>query len=199
MAAPQIIVIAGPTAAGKSQLAMQLAMRHNAIILSADAMQVYRGMDIGTATPELTEQRDVQHLGINLCAPDETFSAADFVELAETALDEHPRVIIVGGTSLYIRSLIRGLVKTPPVRVGLREELEQLTDLHVRLQALDPVLAERLHPNDRVRIIRGLKVAMSETRRFQAPRNPCIPTRPLSTCRAVGGREDLYERIDTGY
>ena len=194
----EIVVIAGPTAAGKSALAMRLAKKHDAAILSADAMQVYRGMDIGTATPTQHEQAEVVHYGINICEPDASFNAADFVTLAEATLKANPRLIIVGGTSLYLRSLMRGLVETPAIRPGLREELEQTPDLYAQLEQHDPVLAARLHPNDRVRIIRGLEVALSG--------NTLLSTLHAEHAKQpdryqVQGlwvdRDDLYQRIDT--
>ena len=100
----------------------------DAVLVSADAMQVYRGMDIGTAKPSAKEQERVRHEGIDLVEPDEPFDAAQFVALAMRTLDEHPRVVVAGGTSLYLRALIRGLVQTPTAPVGLRAELEALAD-----------------------------------------------------------------------
>jgi tRNA dimethylallyltransferase len=152
-----IVGIAGPTAAGKSALAVRLAQAWDAVVVSADAMMVYRGMDIGTAKPTAEEQAGIRHLGLDLVEPDQPFDAAAFVRLADAAIAEFPRVIAVGGTHLYLRSLARGLVATPAVDPALREALEQASDLWERLNAVDPALAARLHPHDRVRLVRGLE------------------------------------------
>ncbi|MEZ4319107.1 MAG: tRNA (adenosine(37)-N6)-dimethylallyltransferase MiaA [Myxococcota bacterium] len=151
-------VVAGPTAAGKTALALAVAERLDAVIVSADAMQVYRGLDIGTAKASPAEQARVPHFGIDVVEPDAAFDAADFVALAESVMARHPRVVVCGGTSLYVRSLARGLVETPDADPELRERLAGLADPHARLAEVDPVLAARLHPNDHVRILRGLEV-----------------------------------------
>lgn len=153
-----VLVLAGPTAAGKTAAAIAVAERFDAVIVSADAMQVYRGMDIGTGKATAEEQARAPHLGLDLRDPDEPFDAADFVALADRARVEHPRVVLAGGTSLYLRAFLRGLVETPPVDPALRAELEALPDPHAALAAVDPALAARLHPHDRVRILRGLEV-----------------------------------------
>src|SRR5688500_7503737 len=142
----KVLVLAGPTAAGKTEAAIAVARAFDAVVLSADAMQVYRGMDIGTgkATPE--EQAQALHFGLDLVDPDQPFDAAAFVALADRVRAEHPRVVVAGGTSLYLQALIRGLVETPPVDPALRAEIEALPDLHAALAAVDPELAARLHP-----------------------------------------------------
>jgi tRNA dimethylallyltransferase len=155
---PSVLLIGGPTGSGKTEAAIAVAERFGAVVLSADAMQVYCGMDIGTAKATPEERFRVPHEGIDLVAPDETFDAADFVRLGDRVIAEHPRVVVAGGTSLYLRSLVRGLVETPPVDAALRARLEALDDPHAALSTVDPVLAARLHPHDRVRIIRGLEV-----------------------------------------
>jgi tRNA dimethylallyltransferase len=154
----KVVVLAGPTAAGKTEAAIAVARRYEAVIVSADAMQVYRGMDIGTgkATPE--ERAAAPHFGLDLVDPDQPFDAASFVALADAVCAAHPRVVVAGGTTLYLQALIRGLVPTPPVDLALRAELDALADPHAALAEVDPALARRLHPNDRVRIVRGLEV-----------------------------------------
>lgn len=186
------LVLLGPTGAGKSALALRLAECHGATIVSMDAMQVYRGMDIGTAKPTESERRRVPHAGIDLRDPDEAWSAADFVAMADAV--SGPR-ILAGGTTFYFRAWQQGLVATPAADPVLRAELERLPDPHTRLQEVDPVLAARLHPNDRVRVIRGLEV-------FHATGTP------LSALHAADAglrrpaevvwvdRVDLYEHID---
>jgi tRNA dimethylallyltransferase len=192
-----LLVLAGPTAAGKSAAAIAVAEKYGAVVLSADAMQVYRGMDVGTgkATPE--ERARVLHFGIDLVDPDQPFDASDFVALGDRVIAEHPRVVVAGGTSLYVRSLIRGLVETPPVDPDLRRELEALPDLHARLAEVDPVLAQRLHPHDTKRLVRGLEVYRLSGKRLSELQDEhgTAPDRYA----AVGvwlDRSDLDARID---
>jgi tRNA dimethylallyltransferase len=177
---------------------MAVCERFDAVLLSADAMQVYRGMDIGTAKPTADEQARVRHEGLDLVAPDEAFDASAFVALADEVLATCPRVVVAGGTSLYLRALVRGLVQTPPVDLVLRAELEALPDPHAALRVADPVLAERLHPNDRVRVLRGLEVhrqtgtPLSALQAAHAREPDRIQARTLWL-----DREDLDTRIDT--
>lgn len=154
----KVFVIGGPTTAGKTAVAVQVARAFGAEVLSADAMQVYRGMDIGTGKATLEERGGIPHHGIDVRDPDEPFDAADFVGLAEGLLRAGKRVVVAGGTSLYLQALRRGLVVTPPIDPVRRAEWEQRSDLHAALAEVDPVLAGRLHPNDKVRLIRGLEV-----------------------------------------
>lgn len=194
---PTVLVLAGPTAAGKSAAAMEVAERHGALLLSADAMQVYRHMDVGTAKPTAEEQARVPHRGIDLVEPDEPFDAGDFVRVADAALAEGRPVVVAGGTSLYLRAMIRGLVKTPPVDPDLRAALEALPDPHAALSEVDPPLAARLHPNDRVRIVRGLEVFEATGRRLSELQ--AEHAAQADRVHAVGlwlDREDLRARID---
>lgn len=193
----RVLVLAGPTAAGKTAAAIAVAERFDAVIVSADAMQVYRGMDVGTGKATAEERARAPHLGLDLRDPDEPFDAADFVALADAATEAHPRVILAGGTSLYLRAFLRGLVQTPPVDPALRAELEALPDPHAALAAVDPALAARLHPSDRVRVIRGLEVHRQTGLRLSALQeaHAAGPDRR----EAVGlwlDRDDLDERID---
>jgi len=153
-----VLILGGPTASGKTHTAIEVAKAYGAHIVSADAMQVYRHMDIGTAKATAEERAAAPHHLIDVRDPDESFDAADFVAGADSVVASGERVIIAGGTSLYLRSFVRGLVQTPRVSPERRAELEALPDLYERLQAVDPVLAERLHPNDRVRLVRGVEV-----------------------------------------
>lgn len=169
MQRPEIICIVGPTASGKSSLATQIAKDLGGEIISADSMQVYRHMDIGTAKPSLKEQEGIRHHLIDVVDPDENFSASDFRELASAAIkniqSRGKRVIVAGGTGLYIRALTRGLVDTPVGDPLLRQKLEDEADrlgrqyLHNMLKELDPAAAETIHPNNVVRIIRAIEVA----------------------------------------
>jgi len=164
---PRIIIIAGPTAAGKSRLGLKLAQRFKGEIVSADSMQVYRFMDIGTAKPSPEEQAAVRHHLIDIVNPDEEFNAAVFFELASNAIDklwkEGKRIFVVGGTGLYIRVLTGGLIDTPgpsrDLRARLRSEMARFGKpyLYEMLKDLDPPSARRIHPNDSVRIIRAIE------------------------------------------
>jgi tRNA dimethylallyltransferase len=163
-----LLVITGPTASGKTGIAIQLARRFGFELVGADSMQVYRGMDIGTDTPRPAELGDVVHHLIDVVNPDEPYDAARFVRDADTAIaDIHQRgrrALIVGGTGLYLRVLLKGLQPAPPPNPELREELnakakrEGWPKLHARLALMDPEAHGRLHPNDGVRIVRALEV-----------------------------------------
>ncbi|MCO4747767.1 MAG: tRNA (adenosine(37)-N6)-dimethylallyltransferase MiaA [Proteobacteria bacterium] len=194
---PRCLVLAGPTASGKSAAAMAVCEAYGAVLLSCDAMQVYRGMDIGTAKPSREEQERVAHFGIDLVKPDEPFDAAMFREIADEVLAAHPRVVVAGGTSLYIRALIRGLVKTPDVDAELRAKVEAIEDLHGELARVDPVLAERLHPNDRVRLVRGVEVFRASGQRLSELQAAHAEEPDRVDAHALWlDREDLNERID---
>lgn len=165
---PKLIVICGPTASGKSDLALRLANELDGEIINADSMQVYCGMDIGTAKPSDRERADIRHHLIDIVDPDQPFSAADFAEAADAAIGDigsrGKQPIVVGGTGLYIRSLLKGLVDSPAATEEIRTELRLEAEQRGRqamleeLRHVDPQLAERIHPNNLVRIIRGLEV-----------------------------------------
>jgi tRNA dimethylallyltransferase len=164
----KILVICGPTASGKSELALRLAEQLDAEIVNADSIQVYRGMDVGTAKPSVEELARISHHLIDIADPDQPFSAADFAAAADTAISDissrGKRTIVVGGTGLYIRALLKGLVDSPggadQFRQALHEEaiLTGNQSLLERLRRVDPELAAQLHPNNLVRIIRALEV-----------------------------------------
>lgn len=159
-------VIVGPTAGGKSSLAMHLARiwPAGAEILSADAFQVYRGMDIGTAKPTPAEQAAIPHHLIDLLEPGEPFSVADWVVRAEaTIADIRARQrlpIVVGGTHLYAKILLEGMFDAPRAHPALRDELLRRSpeELRAELERVDPAAAARLHPNDLRRTVRALEV-----------------------------------------
>jgi len=168
MKSPPLLVIAGPTATGKTTAAMVLADHFGGELVGADSVQVYRGFDIGSAKPTAAELGTVSHRLIDVIDPDQEIDAAAYAALADRAIkDIHGRArlpIVVGGTGLWIRALIRGLVEVPQVDPDLRKRLEagaeaQGTEaLHTRLAAVDPLTAEAVHPNDLVRIVRALEV-----------------------------------------
>jgi tRNA dimethylallyltransferase len=159
-----LLAIIGATGSGKSTLAIAIARKMKAEILTVDSMQIYQGMDIGTAKPSLLEQHEIPHHLINWLRPDEPFSAARFVELADkTILEAHERsvpLIATGGTPLYFKSLFDGLFHGPSADEDLRRRLREIPpeDLHARLKAADPAAAERIHPGDTRRMIRALEV-----------------------------------------
>ncbi|MFZ4855117.1 MAG: tRNA (adenosine(37)-N6)-dimethylallyltransferase MiaA [Desulfuromonadaceae bacterium] len=164
----KIIIICGPTASGKSSLALELAHILDAEIVNADSMQVYRRLDIGTAKPSRDQQSEIRHHLIDIIEPDQLFSAADFAAAADAAIRDivgrGKRVIVVGGTGLYIRALIHGLVDSPGGKGELRQMLQDVAAdvgnlaMLEKLRCVDPELAATLHPNNLVRIIRGLEV-----------------------------------------
>ena len=156
-----MLVLIGPTASGKSDLAMGLARRTGAHILSADSMQVYRDMNVGTAKPTPAERAEVPHHLIDLVAPNESFTVARFVELADQViLGAHTPLIVTGGTPLYYKSLFEGLFEGPEANPEIRQRLAALLNeqLHQRLMLVDPQAAARIHLNDTKRMIRALEV-----------------------------------------
>jgi tRNA dimethylallyltransferase len=166
-----VLILAGPTATGKTALAVALASKYDAEVVSADSMQVYRGLDIGTAKPSAEEMGGVPHHLIDVVDPDEPFDAERFVALADQAIfgiqNRGKRVIVAGGTGLYLRALIHGLQKGPRpdpeirARLTARAQEEGWPRLHEELITRDPETAGRLHPNDGVRILRALEVVMA--------------------------------------
>lgn len=167
MAEGRVIVVMGPTASGKSALALAMARAAGPAVelVSADSMQVYRGMDIGTAKPTTSERSEVIHHGLDLVDPThDGFTVEDWLAHAHAALAAiHARggvAIVVGGTNLYAKALIEGLFDGPPADPALREELGtwELDALRSELVRIDPVAAERIHRNDRRRTIRAIEV-----------------------------------------
>lgn len=163
---PSLITICGATATGKSGLAIALASKLNSVILSADSRQVYREFDIGTAKPTTAEQQQVPHYLIDICAPTETLTVADYQQQAQALIaappaSPAPPLLLVGGTGLYIRSVVQGL-KIPRVapQKELRSQLQSLgqSQLYAMLQQVDPAAAQKIHPNDPVRTLRALEV-----------------------------------------
>jgi len=164
----RLLVICGPTASGKTALAVDLAERLDAEIVSADSQQCYRGLDAGTAKPTTAERARARHHLLDVADPEEQLDAARFVQLADAAIADvvgrGKRAIVAGGTGLWIRALLRGLLDAPGAsrefRAALREEFEKLgvPALHARLREVDPSAASGILPNDRVRIERALEV-----------------------------------------
>jgi tRNA dimethylallyltransferase len=163
-----LLVIVGPTAAGKTKIAIKLAEELNGEIISADSRQIYKGMDIGTAKPTIEEQARVRHYMLNVINPDEHFSVGEYKRRVEAVIDDiwnrKKLPIIVGGTGLYIKAVIDGLWEGPQADEKLRERLEEEEKRHGKgylygkLKEVDTETAERTNPNDLVRIIRALEV-----------------------------------------
>jgi len=182
---PAVIVICGPTATGKSGLAIALAQRLGAPILSADSRQVYREFDIGTAKPSIQERQQVPHYLIDICPPTQTLTLAEYQEQAQNWIAQFHRQgmlpLLVGGTGLYIRSIAQGL-QIPRVspQPELRSQLQSLgqSQIYAWLQQVDPVSAEKIHPHDQVRTLRALEVFYvtgSPISQQQGERRPAYP------------------------
>jgi tRNA dimethylallyltransferase len=206
----RIIAIIGPTAAGKTEIGIALAQQLNGEILSADSMAVYRGMDIGTAKPDSKQQSAVRFHLIDIAEPDERFSAAEYNLHADTALKDislrGKQPILVGGTGFYIRAFLENFSLTgAPCNQELRRQLEEegsingLPFLHSRLQKLDPEAAKRIHPNDKMRIVRALEVCIGTGEPISAQQNRDRQNRVKRSSIKFAlhlSREELYQRID---
>ena len=195
----RLIVIAGPTAVGKSALALRLAQQLDGEIISGDSMCVYRGLDIGTAKPSVSEQKLVPHHLIDIRQPTEPFSVVDFQQLAAAAIDEVNRrgklPILVGGTGLYIQALLEGYQFNPTSITTLRDDDESTDTLYERLNERDPLTAGRIHPNDRKRILRALEVITTENQPLSRDKAAQLQFNGL-VCGLTMERQALYHRID---
>ena len=205
-----IVCIAGPTASGKTALAVALAKEVNGEVVSCDSMQVYKGMDIGTAKPTAEEMEGIPHHMLSVAEPDEDFSVSRYCEMAAPIVDDIVArgkvAIIAGGTGLYMDSLIRGNAFAPFPSTGVREKLEAQADAEGMeamlrwLESIDPEAAARLHLSDRKRIIRALEVYLEtgETITAHNRKTQAIPPRytPLWLGLDFAQRSDLYHRID---
>jgi tRNA dimethylallyltransferase len=156
-----LLVIIGATASGKSALAMEVAYKTGAEILSVDSMQVYRGMDVGTAKATVAQRKEVRHHLIDVADPDEVFSVAKFVEQADAMIaGAKSKLVATGGTPMYFRALFAGLFEGPSADEKLREKLRAIPgeELHAQLVKVDPEAARRIHPRDSRRLVRALEV-----------------------------------------
>ena len=207
---PNILVICGPTASGKTALAVELALRLDGEVVSADSMQVYRGMDIGTAKPTAREMRGVPHHMLDIAGPAENYSVARYVAEAVPVVDgilARGRLpIVAGGTGLYIDHLVAGRRFAPfQADSGLREELqarvraEGLPALRSELERADPEAAARIHPNDEKRTIRALEVFLTTGKPISQHdrESRALPDRyaPLTIALSFQERPWLWERI----
>jgi tRNA dimethylallyltransferase len=204
---PPLILIVGPTAVGKTELAIQLAETFNGEIVSADSRLFYRGMDVGTAKPTREEMARVPHHLIDIVNPDETLSLAVFQQKAKEIIAEiHRRdklPFLVGGTGQYIRAVTEGWSPpevTPNPR--MRDELERMNGqegaewLHAKLRTLDPEAADRIDARNVRRTIRALEVILTTGKKFSAQRGQVESPYHLLTIGLIRPREELYRRVD---
>ncbi|WP_343252752.1 tRNA (adenosine(37)-N6)-dimethylallyltransferase MiaA [Ligaoa zhengdingensis] len=206
-----LLCVVGPTASGKTKLAIELAKRYDGEVVSADSMQVYRHMDIGTAKPTPAEKEGIPHHCLDFVEPGESFSVAEYVEHARAAIrqiDGRGKLpILAGGTGLYVSSLVDNIAFTPtPSSEAVRTELQQLAVergnqyLWEMLREIDPALADKLHPNNQGRIIRAIEIyrltgiPMSEHQRLS--RAEPSPYRVCMLGLNFADRRTLYARID---
>lgn len=201
--------LTGPTSSGKTSLALEVAQRLNAEIISLDSMAIYRGMDIGTAKPTRAERDRVPHHQLDICDPTETYSVSNYVSTThQIAAEIHSRgrnVLICGGTPLYLKSLLRGLFLGPPADWEFRNTVEQEVKelgsqvLRERLEQVDPLLAFKLHPNDHRRMIRALEVARLTGRPLSHWQEQFEKPSPVSDCPSLVLKLDrawLHELIN---
>ena len=205
----RLICIVGPTGVGKTGMALELAGRLGGEIVSADSMQVYRHMDIGTAKPTPEERRRVPHHLLDVVDPDEPFDASRYIELANGVIAHLQRekkpIFVVGGTGLYVRALLGGLIDGPGadevLRRELKEEMKKFGKEHLYeiLRARDGRAAAQIHPHDGVRIIRALEVLELTGRSIvEHQEEHCFREAPYEALRIGLGldRERLNDRID---
>lgn len=204
-----LLCLLGPTAVGKTEIAVQLSRHLNAEIISVDSRQIYRQMDIGTAKPTLAEQRAARHHLIDCVDISDPFSVADYQSLADAAIasiqNRGNRVLLVGGAGLYFRAIVDGLFEGPRADPTLRKRLEAEATalgtfaLHDRLRACDPESADKIHPNNLVRVIRALEVYESTGVPISAHQQQWSPEKPRYPFLAFGltmPRALLYQRIE---
>ena len=210
---PPVVVITGPTATGKTPLAIEVAQRFGGEIVNADSMQVFRFMDIGTAKPTPEQREQVPHHMLDVVTPDVPYSAGRYAEAARAAarrIHDRGRIpLLTGGTGLYIRAFLEGLIGSGEVDPELRAEIEREheqavaegdpTRLYRQLAALDPSAAERVHENDVRRVTRALEIARQlGSRSSDVRREHGFSDRPYRSLHLALdiGRDELAERID---
>jgi len=204
-----VVFIVGPTGVGKSAVALSLAKKTGAEIISCDSMQVYRGMDIGTAKLGLGLRKKVRHHLINIVSPRYEFSCADFSQRAKILIKDIIKrghlPLLVGGSGLYVKALVDGLFAGPSKDQKLRDRLEEISRLHgvqhlyQRLKEVDPCSANKIHPNDKRRIIRSLEVyekAKIPISRLKPLRKGIYSQYKMQFIGLTRDRQDLYARIN---
>ncbi len=206
---PSAIFIMGPTASGKTKLAVQLAKQLDTEIISVDSVLVYKGMDIGTAKPSLEERQGIPHHLIDILDPSEVFSTGSFRKIALQLMEDISRrgkiPVLVGGTMLYFNSLFNGLASLPEANLEIRKKLDDellaigKEAMHARLKSIDPESALRIHPNDPQRVQRALEVyelsGKPMTRFFYEAQQQQIPYKKIKLIIAPEDRLQLHEKI----
>lgn len=208
---PRMVAIGGPTATGKTALSVALAKEFGGEVVNADSMQIYRGLDIGTAKPTAEERQGIPHHLMDFLPPEAPYSVADFTAAAAPLIEQLNSAgklpIVTGGTGLYITSLMKGTAfapeKTDPaIRARLQTEADEQGSaaLYARLQQIDPAYAEKLHPNNLPRVIRALELFEATGRRMSEQQRAALAAEPLyrslCICLTCRDRAELYRRID---
>ena len=210
---PPAIFLMGPTASGKTELAVQLAQKLDTEIISVDSALVYKGMDIGTAKPTLEERQGVRHHLIDIIDPSEAYSTGSFRQSALQIMEEissRGKVpILTGGTMLYFNTLFNGLASLPEANPGVRKKLDEelavqgKEAMHLRLKKIDPESAKRIHPNDPQRMQRALEVyelsGKPMTQFFREAQENQIPFKKIKLIVAPEDRKQLHEKIAQRY
>ena len=206
----KLLVIVGATASGKTALGVELAKKLNGEIISADSMQIYEGLDITTAKPSQEEMQNIPHHLISIVKRSQNFSVAEYVELANRKIKEISSrgklPILVGGTGLYIDSVVNGVNFTPQEDSGIRQKLLARADsegnqvLYQELQRLDPEASEKIHVNNTVRLVRALEVCLTSGMTFTEYKARNLPKDSPYESIILGldyaDRQDLYDRIN---
>ncbi len=207
----KVIVIAGPTASGKTDLAIELALRINGEIISADSMQIYREMNIGTAKPTMEERKGIPHHMLDIVDPDEEFSVAQFQQGAKKCIKDilsRGKVpIVAGGTGLYINALVYNITFSETITDwNYRNQLQNIAReqgpeaLHALLQEVDPISAENIHPNNVKRVIRALEVYETTGKPISLHQLESRQKKPEYDYKIFGievERDVLYRRIES--
>ena len=211
MSKPRVVAVGGPTASGKTALSVALARAFDGEIINADSMQIYKNLDVGTAKPSAEERQGIPHYLLDFLSPETPYSVADFTAAADplirdiTARGRLP--LVVGGTGLYITSLLSGMAfapeKTDPAiraRLQARADTEGGAALYAELQRIDPDYAAQVHPNNLPRVIRALELFEATGRRMSDQRREARPAEApyhaLCLCLTCRNRAVLYSRID---
>lgn len=204
------LILVGPTAVGKTELALELAEFMGAEIVSIDSRQIYRGLDIGTAKPTVAQRRAVRHHMVDIADPAKTFSAGRFGVLARDRIrdlqaDGRP-ALLVGGSGLYLAATIDGLFLSPPMNgspsadLAVRLQAEGARALWAELRRLDPAAASAIEPGDSVRVLRALELTLTDGRRrgerWESDRGTGLEAMPMLVC-LTRSRENLYRRIES--
>ena len=207
---PRVLAIGGPTACGKTVLSVALAKKFDGEIINADSMQIYKNLDVGTAKPTAEERQGIPHHLLDFLEPEKPYSVADFTAAADPLIHDITRrgrlPIVVGGTGLYITSLLNGMTFAPEkidpairARLQNRAEAEGGAVLYAELQSVDPDYAAQVHPNNLPRVIRALELYEATGRKMSAERVSAKPAKPpyksLCLCLTCRDRAVLYDRI----